>query len=107
MTSLADAVACLVLETYNSLPKVGKPSVRTNGLAEWTMIAGLVVKREGTQSKSQFFLNLRFNIALSELGNGCKMFCQIAKWLKPTDLLYMTHMLKFLLFEAQVCLSTL
>ena len=50
MTSLADDVACLVLETYDSLSKVGKPSVRTNGLAEWTMIAGLVVKREGTQS---------------------------------------------------------
>jgi tRNA-specific adenosine deaminase 1 len=51
MISLADDVACLVVETYNSLPKVGKPLVRTNGLAEWTMIAGVVVKHEGTQSE--------------------------------------------------------
>lgn len=54
MTSLADDVACLILETYNSLPKVGKPSVRTNGLAEWTIIAGVVIKREGTESESGF-----------------------------------------------------
>lgn len=47
MASLADAVALLVVDTYDSLPKVGKPSVRPNGIAEWTILAGLVVQLKG------------------------------------------------------------
>ena len=45
---LVDGVVRLVLDTYNSLRNVGKPSVRTNGLSEWTLLAGIVVRRQGT-----------------------------------------------------------
>jgi tRNA-specific adenosine deaminase 1 len=47
MTSVADEVACLVLQTYDSLPKVGKPSVRSNGIAEWTILAAIIAQRKG------------------------------------------------------------
>lgn len=57
MTSLADDVACLVFDTYDSLPKVGKPSIRPNGCAEWTIVAGIVVKREGMHPKLRLFTN--------------------------------------------------
>lgn len=47
-TSLADDVALLVLNTYRTLAKSGKPSVRTNGIPEWSILAGLIAQRKGT-----------------------------------------------------------
>jgi hypothetical protein len=54
-TSLADAVALLVVDTYSSLPKAGKPSVRPNGIAEWTILAGLVVQLKGPSFLKCYF----------------------------------------------------
>lgn len=47
-TSLANNVALLVLDTYHSLAKSGKPSVRPNGIPEWSILAGLIAQRKGT-----------------------------------------------------------
>ena len=47
MTSLADNVSGLVLNTYNSIPKTGKPVIRTNGTPEWTILSGIVAHKEG------------------------------------------------------------
>jgi hypothetical protein len=47
-TSVADDVAHLVLDTFNALRSTGKPSVRSNGIAEWSVFAGLIVQRTGT-----------------------------------------------------------
>jgi tRNA-specific adenosine deaminase 1 len=47
MPSLTEGVARLVLETYEALHSVGKPAVRSNGIPEWTILAGVVVQRQG------------------------------------------------------------
>jgi tRNA-specific adenosine deaminase 1 len=47
-TNLANNVALLVLDTYHSLAKSGKPSVRPNGIPEWSILAGLIAQRKGT-----------------------------------------------------------
>ena len=44
---IADAVTALILKTYTSLPKNGKPKLRSNGVAEWTVVAGTVCQRDG------------------------------------------------------------
>lgn len=42
---IADLIAKTVLDTYTtSIPKKGKPLVRSNGLPEWTIVAGIVQK---------------------------------------------------------------
>jgi tRNA-specific adenosine deaminase 1 len=45
--SLADNVAQLVLDSYNSLANRGKPIVRSNGVPEWTVLAAIVAQAEG------------------------------------------------------------
>ena len=45
--NIADAVTALILKTYTSLPKNGKPKLRSNGVAEWTVVAGIVCQRDG------------------------------------------------------------
>jgi tRNA-specific adenosine deaminase 1 len=47
VTSFVDNVAQRVLETYNSSPKTGKPTMRSNGIAEWTVLAGIVAELSG------------------------------------------------------------
>jgi hypothetical protein len=47
MPSLKEGVARLVWETYEALNNVGKPAVRSNGIPEWTILAGVVVQRQG------------------------------------------------------------
>lgn len=42
----ADAVAQVVVDTFDALPKVGKPIVRSNGFPEWTVLAGIAVQKE-------------------------------------------------------------
>lgn len=42
-----DKVASIVLEQYRILPAKGKPLVRSNGVKEWTVLAGVVVERGG------------------------------------------------------------
>jgi hypothetical protein len=49
MPRLAETVARLVCETYEALQPTGKPAVRSNGMAEWTILAGIVVQRQGTE----------------------------------------------------------
>lgn len=44
---IADAVTALALKTYTSLPKNGKPALRSNGVPEWTVLAGIVCQRDG------------------------------------------------------------
>ncbi|PRT53808.1 tRNA-specific adenosine deaminase 1 [Wickerhamiella sorbophila] len=39
--------AWLVLEQYKKLPNKGKPTLRSNGVQEWTILAGVVVERDG------------------------------------------------------------
>lgn len=39
-----DRVANLVITKYNSLPRKGKPIVRTDGTPEWTTLAGIVLE---------------------------------------------------------------
>ena len=79
MTSLADAVARVVLDTYTALPKVGKPVVRPNGLAEWTILSALVAEAGGWNILPYYFRIsdiLRVQIALFKLGNRRKMFAR-------------------------------
>jgi len=42
----ADVVAQAVVDTFDAIPKVGKPIVRSNGFAEWTVLAGIVVQQK-------------------------------------------------------------
>lgn len=42
--SQADEIARLVIEKYKQLPSKGKPLTRTNGIREWTVLAGIVIK---------------------------------------------------------------
>ena len=67
--SLADSAAGLVLDTYDSLPKTGKPSVRSNGIVEWTIIAGLVAQREGPP-ESNHILKLDSTLHCLSLATG-------------------------------------
>jgi hypothetical protein len=53
-TSLADNVALLVLDTYHTLTKSGKPSVRTNGISEWSILAGLIAQQKGTHLRKSY-----------------------------------------------------
>jgi hypothetical protein len=46
---VADVVAQLVRDMFESLSKVGKPVIRSNGIPEWTILAGIVVERQGEQ----------------------------------------------------------
>ncbi|ANB15960.1 Tad1p [Sugiyamaella lignohabitans] len=39
-----DAIAGLVIEKYHKLPLKGKPTVRSNGVREWTVLAGIVTE---------------------------------------------------------------
>ena len=42
----ADVVAQIVVDTFDAIPKVGKPIVRSNGFAEWTVLSGIVVQQK-------------------------------------------------------------
>jgi tRNA-specific adenosine deaminase 1 len=73
MTSAADAVAQLIVESFGALPRSGKPSVRSNGFPEWTVLAGIAVHKEkGTSinkigpdpAHSPFFENVKKLISL-------------------------------------------
>lgn len=44
MTSFADKVAALVNDQFEKLPQKGKPLRRSNGIEEWTTLAGIVVE---------------------------------------------------------------
>lgn len=44
---IADTVAQLAKTTYNSLPQVGKPIIRSNGIPEWTILAGIIAQHQG------------------------------------------------------------
>jgi hypothetical protein len=39
---LADNVARTVLDCYHAQPNAGKPTTRSNGIAEWTILASNV-----------------------------------------------------------------
>ena len=47
---IADAVARLAKDTYDTLPQVGKPVVRSNGISEWTILAGVIIQGQGKQA---------------------------------------------------------
>lgn len=47
-TELADDLASLVISTYLSLPNSHKPSIRSNGVREWTPLAGIALSRPTT-----------------------------------------------------------
>ena len=42
-----DLTAKTCLDLYASLPSTGKPKTRSNGVKEWTVLAGLVLSRPG------------------------------------------------------------
>jgi tRNA-specific adenosine deaminase 1 len=42
----ADAVAQLIVDSFDALPRTGKPIVRSNGFPEWTVLAGIAVRKE-------------------------------------------------------------
>jgi len=44
---LGDEVAALVVEQYGRLPPRGKPLMRSNGVPEWTVLAGVVIRHRG------------------------------------------------------------
>ena len=46
--SLADHIAHACLDTYARLPSRGKPRTRSNGVPEWTVLAGLVLTDESS-----------------------------------------------------------
>jgi tRNA-specific adenosine deaminase 1 len=41
-----DAIARLVVDQFDRLPGKGKPLVRSNGVTEWTVLAGIVIEAE-------------------------------------------------------------
>jgi tRNA-specific adenosine deaminase 1 len=45
--SIADNVAQSVLSCYDSLAKAAKPLIRSNGVPEWTILAGVAVQTKG------------------------------------------------------------
>lgn len=47
-----DKVAQVACDTYATLSKVGKPIVRSNGIPEWTILAGIVVQCQGEFSNN-------------------------------------------------------
>jgi len=68
--SIADIVARLAKDIYDSIPNVGKPVTRSNGIPEWTILAGVVVQAQGKQpSYNRINLDRHF-ISLLELGDG-------------------------------------
>jgi hypothetical protein len=71
MPSLAENVARLACETYEALQPTGKPAIRSNGIAEWTILAGIVVQRQGTDNCD--LTKIRFIAALFEHRDGCKV----------------------------------
>lgn len=44
MDNEADAIASLVLDQFDRLPKKRKPTVRDNGMHEWVPLCGIVAK---------------------------------------------------------------
>ena len=48
MTSQPESVARLVLSTYELFPEKGKPIIRSNGISEWTILAGIVAQNRGS-----------------------------------------------------------
>ncbi|ODQ65362.1 hypothetical protein NADFUDRAFT_79252 [Nadsonia fulvescens var. elongata DSM 6958] len=51
--SKSDIIADLVNQKFNRLPKKGKPIVRSNGLREWTTLAGIVIERSDLANASE------------------------------------------------------
>lgn len=51
--TIGDRIAQACLECYRSLPPRGKPSVRSNGQPEWTVLAGICVVEEGEATHSR------------------------------------------------------
>ncbi|KAL5032606.1 hypothetical protein RTP6_000684 [Batrachochytrium dendrobatidis] len=43
MNVTASSIATAVLSQFNKLPKKGKPTIKSNGLSEWTVLAGIVI----------------------------------------------------------------
>lgn len=66
---LPDALASLVISTYLSLPKSHHPSVRSNGVREWTPLAGIALSRPSSSSSSL----LPPELLLISLGAGSKV----------------------------------
>lgn len=44
MSALGDTIANLVIHQFHRLPPRGKPVLRSNGIQEWTILAGIVVE---------------------------------------------------------------
>ncbi|CDO91694.1 unnamed protein product [Kluyveromyces dobzhanskii CBS 2104] len=61
MSVVADKIAELVILGYNGLPASGKPGVRSNGVKEWTVLAGVVA-----------FDDVNDEFELISLGTGVK-----------------------------------
>ena len=53
-----DRVAQTACDTFAGLARVGKPILRSNGIAEWTVLAAIVVQSNGTYPLRQFPLNV-------------------------------------------------
>jgi tRNA-specific adenosine deaminase 1 len=75
--NIADNVARLVLDTYNSLPKAGKPAVRSNGIAEWTVLAGLVAQHaDGIEFFHKSYIDIDSGLHCLSVATGVKCLPQ-------------------------------
>lgn len=48
--TLGDTIASLVISQFNKLPAKSKPVLRSNGVQEWTVLAGIVVEKANGMS---------------------------------------------------------
>ena len=109
----ADVVAQIVVDTFDALPKVGKPIVRSNGFAEWTVLSGIVVQqkngkhRTSTKSgphpdplffKSKFlfgYLPIQIRVCIASVWLQAPNVCQAIKRPLHTAWLFTTRTRKF------------
>lgn len=64
--SLADHIAHACLDTYARLPSRGKPRTRSNGVPEWTVLAGLVLTDGSSDAE------VKPGLQVISLGTGVK-----------------------------------
>ncbi|GAA5855264.1 hypothetical protein JCM8547_009008 [Rhodosporidiobolus lusitaniae] len=65
--TLADALAEAALTAYAALPAKGKPSRRSNGQAEWTVLAAFLIFRHGDEG-----IAVQWEVRCVSLGTGLK-----------------------------------
>lgn len=67
-----DRIASLVISKYNSLPNNGKPLIRSNGVKEWTILAGIVVHNTSTDALECVALGTGVKACSEAIISDCK-----------------------------------